>query len=371
MEDILPLKKALREAGNIYAELKKMGAHELENINIGGGLSVEYSQHNECKMHNVSIEEFSNDVVFVIKTIMDAKNVAHPNIFTESGRYIVASHAILITPVLELFSQDFQLKSLRLKQVNPPLIEELHDLLNLLNKKNALEYLHDAFDHMQSLFSLFELGYIDLQDRSNAEILAHQIIKKVLTLMKDKPIKELLHLQHELQERYLVNSSFFQSLPDYWGLGQRFPVMPLDHLDKPALRAASLWDITCDSDGEIPFDTESGLYLHDVNLEEEEYFLAFFNIGAYQETLGMNHNLFSHPSECTIILDEYSYKIEKTIESDSILSILTELGYDSSQILIQLKNNLSNALFTTEEEKNDTLSKLELYVHQNSYLNSI
>ena len=43
MSDISPLKKALREAGNIYAELKKMGADELDSINIGGGLAVEYS----------------------------------------------------------------------------------------------------------------------------------------------------------------------------------------------------------------------------------------------------------------------------------------------------------------------------------------
>jgi len=45
MLDIAPLKRALREAGNIYAELKKMGASELSSINIGGGLAVEYDQH--------------------------------------------------------------------------------------------------------------------------------------------------------------------------------------------------------------------------------------------------------------------------------------------------------------------------------------
>ena len=40
MSDIAPLKRALREAGNIYAELKKMGADSLSSINIGGGLAV-------------------------------------------------------------------------------------------------------------------------------------------------------------------------------------------------------------------------------------------------------------------------------------------------------------------------------------------
>jgi len=40
MSDITPLKKALREAGNIYAELRMMGASNLHSINIGGGLAV-------------------------------------------------------------------------------------------------------------------------------------------------------------------------------------------------------------------------------------------------------------------------------------------------------------------------------------------
>ena len=45
IQDIAPLKKALREAGNIYAELKKMGALNLKAINLGGGLAIEYAQH--------------------------------------------------------------------------------------------------------------------------------------------------------------------------------------------------------------------------------------------------------------------------------------------------------------------------------------
>ncbi|MDO8452995.1 MAG: biosynthetic arginine decarboxylase, partial [Sulfurimonas sp.] len=182
MSDIAPLKRALREAGNIYAELKKMGAESLDSINIGGGLAVEYNQHTHSKSRNYSVEEFSSSVVFLLKEIMDAKKVQHPNIFTESGRFIVASHAVLITPVLELFTQDYQEKLINFKKVNPPLINELVDLNKLLNNKNCIEYLHDALDHMESILTLFDLGYIDLQDRSNAEILVHNIIKKALYL---------------------------------------------------------------------------------------------------------------------------------------------------------------------------------------------
>ena len=368
MVDIAPIKRALREAGNFYAELKKMGANALENINIGGGLAVEYDQYSHAKSHNYSIEEFSSSVVFLLGEIMDAKGVAHPNIFTESGRFIVASHAVLITPVLELFTQDYHEKLLKFKANNPPLIEELRELNRLLNNKNCIEYLHDALDHIESLLTLFDLGYIDLQDRSNAEILVHNIIKKSLYLTASYNTDELKQLQINLQERYLINASIFQSLPDYWGIKQDFPIMPIHHLNADPLRAASLWDITCDSDGEIGFNPEKPLYLHDINLDEEDYFLAFFNVGAYQETLGMQHNLFTHPSEYTISIDDESYTLQNNVASKSILSVLASLGYNEQEILNKLKTDLQKSDFITEKEKSDTLTKLETYINQNGYL---
>lgn len=368
MSDIAPLKKALREAGNIYVQLKMMGAEALSSINIGGGLAVEYDQHILSNERNYSINEFSSSVVFLLGEIMNAKKVEHPDIFTESGRFIVASHAILITPVLELFSQDYQEKLLNFKEKNPPLIEELIELTKLLNNANCIEYLHDALDHMESLFTLFDLGYIDLQDRSNSEILVHNIIKKALYLKSANPTNELEELQSKLQERYLINASIFQSLPDYWGLGQHFPVMPIHHLNTTPLRAASLWDITCDSDGEIAFNPEKPLYLHDVNLDEEDYFLAFFNVGAYQETLGMNHNLFTHPNEYTINVTDAKYEIINEIESKSILDILDSIGYNKDEILNKLKTDLLKSEFITEKEKNATLAQLETFIQQNGYL---
>ncbi len=368
MSDIAPLKRALREAGNIYAELKKMGTPSLNSVNIGGGLAVEYDQHVHAKSRNYSIDEFSSTVVFLLGEIMNAKKVSHPDIFTESGRYIVASHSVLITPVLELFTQDYQERLLNFKEKNPPILEELRYLARMLNEHNCIEYLHDALDHMESLLTLFDLGYIDLQDRSNAEILVHNIIKKSLYLKADYTTNELEVLQSSLQERYLINASIFQSLPDYWGLKQHFPVMPLHHLEEKPLRAASLWDITCDSDGEIGFDAEKPLFLHDVDLDNEEYFLGFFNIGAYQETLGMEHNLFTHPNEYTIEITDDSYAIKHSVESKNILSILDSIGYESDSILNKLKSELLKSEFITEQEKSDTLLKLETFVKQNGYL---
>ena len=356
MNSIKPLKKALRESGHIYAELKNLGATSLNNINIGGGLAVEYSSYERTRFY--SLREFASDVIFTLKDIAKQKGVDEPNIFTESGRFISAGSTVLITPVLELFSSEYDLKHLNLKEKNPPLIAELNALYTDMIKRTAYEYMHDAMDHMESLLTLFDLGYIDLQDRSNAEILTHQIIKKAIALLEVEDYEDLKKLDENIQEKYLLNFSMFQSLPDYWGIDQEFPVMPLTHLDKKPTRSASLWDITCDSDGELPFNSKRPLYLHDVNLEKEDYFLGFFNVGAYQDTLGMKHNLFSQPTEVNVVFKENEVKLEKIIESQKIIDILDDIDYDTRDIKDRLKENLDT----------NTYQILKKYLNENSYL---
>ncbi len=372
MSDISPLKKALREAGNIYADLKNRGASALNAINIGGGLAVEYSQHAHAKEINYALSEFANDVVFVLKEIAKNKEIAEPDIFTESGRFIASNHSVLIAPVLELFSQDYHEKSLRLKEINPPLIVELYDLWVSLNRATAREYLHDGLDHMESLLTLFDLGYIDLEDRSNTEILVNLIIKKSILLLKDDGTEELQKLQNKIQERYLVNFSTFQSLPDFWGLKQHFPMMPIDKLDIKPTNPATIWDITCDSDGEIAFDGELPLYLHDVDVTKDEYFLAFFLTGAYQEVLGMNHNLFTHPTEVIVEFDEEgNYTLEKLIESQNIMDVLDDMDYDKNWLDKKLKYQLEESTLINQTQKRELLGKLYLYLSENSYLKTI
>ncbi len=368
IEDIAPLKRALREAGNIFAELKKMGANALRAINLGGGLAVEYSQNENRYHRNYSLKEYASDVIYLLQDISKRKGVEEPDIFIESGRYVAASHAVLVAPVLELFSKEYSEKALRLDKKNPPLVQELYDLYKDMNKKNALEFLHDGIDHMESLLTLFDLGYIDIEDRSNTEILVNLIIKKALYLLKDKNYNELLSIQDRVQERYLLNFSLFQSLPDNWGLGQNFPVMPLDRLDEKNQRSASLWDITCDSDGEISFDIKNPLFLHDVNLDEEDYFLGFFLVGAYQETMGMEHNLFAHPTELSVEINDEGYEIKNIIKSKSIIEILKNIEYNEGEIRSILYDKVKKSKLVAEDKKSRVCEMINTFLNDNSYL---
>ncbi len=368
MTDIAPLKKALKEAGNIYTDLINFGAHNLHTINLGGGLAIEYSQNVSTPEINYSLEEYANDVVFMLQSIAKAKKVPEPNLTIESGRFVAAPHAVLIAPVFELFSEEYSEKALKLKEINPPLIDELNALFQDINKKNAREFLHDSFDHLNSLFTLFDLGYIDLIDRSNSEILVHLIMKKSILLLKDQNLNELLKMQKHIQEKYLINFSLFQSMPDFWGLKQHFPVMPLSKLDIEPTHAANLWDISCDSDGEIPFDAKDPLYLHSVDIEKEDYFLGFFLTGAYQEVLGMRHNLFTHPTEATIMIDENGYKVENISESSSIINILDDLDYDTNEIQKRLSASIEKSNFIKNDKKESIFNILDKLLRENGYL---
>jgi len=370
INDISPLKKAIRESGNIYADLRNLGAKNLSAINIGGGLAIEYSQWENYRDKNYSIEEFSNDVVYLLKEISNKKKVPMPDIFTESGRFIASPSTVLVAPVIELFSQEYTEKALKLKEKNPDLVEELVDLHKSINENNYIEYFHDALDHFESLLTLFDLGFIDLIDRSNSEILVNLIIKKAITFatLKGFKNKDLRAINEKIQEKYLANFSIFQSLPDFWGLGQRFPIMPLTKLNITPNRSATIWDITCDSDGEISFSKEYPLYLHDVDLEKEDYYLGFFLVGAYQEILGMKHNLFSYTNEVIVNFDsEGNYEIEFLEPTQKIREILIDLDYDIDEIERLLKTNIENAI-EDEENRKEILGELFLLLNDMVYL---
>jgi len=356
---IAPLKKALREVGNIYADLIKMGAKNLNTINLGGGLAVEYAQNPKSKVANYSLSEYANDIVFMLQTIAKNKAVNEPNIMIESGRFVTASHAVLVAPVYELFSHEYQENLLKLKEKNPPLVDELKELYDYIEPKNALEFLHDSLDHLNSLLTLFDLGYIDLQDRSNAEILTHLIIQKAILMLDEEDSQEIEKIQNQIQEKYLVNFSLFQSMPDFWGLKQHFPVMPISKLDIKPTRSANIWDITCDSDGEISFDEQNPLYLHNIDVKKEDYFLAFFLVGAYQEVLGMKHNLFEKPTEVTVLIDEEGYSLKNLKESLSIYDTLNSLGYDMASLEKKLEKQIKDM---------KDFEKLKDLLKDNSYL---
>src|SRR5262249_12402038 len=139
---------------------------------------------------------------------------------------------------------------------------ELHDLYKTMNAKNFLEYYHDALEHKEELFTLFDLGFISLEDRAKGEVLFWEVCDKANNFAKQTQIKseEFDDLRKLLSAKYLSYSSVSPPVPDHGAINKLSPTIPTHKLNDPPKDPATLCDITCDSDGVV----DKFVDLHDV-----------------------------------------------------------------------------------------------------------
>ena len=349
------IKNALIEGTRIYVEMKKMGVN-LEYLDIGGGLGVDYdgSKSSYFSSVNYSVEEYANDVIYQIKNICDEAGIECPNIISESGRATVAHYSVLITNVLNTNTQnlmpDFESILSETEKLSPT-VKKLVDIYTSIDRHSLREDYHDTIQLIQEAVSLFNLGYLNLHDRAIAEWICSKIIRKINSIVeKMKPIPdEMQNFQLSLRQTYFANFSLFQSVPDSWAIDQLFPIVPIQRLHQKPDVMASIADITCDSDGEVTsFVGENGrtkfLPIHKIR-SEEDYYIGFFLIGAYQEILGDMHNLFGDTNAVHITFNKKTnYKIDTVIPGDAIYESLKYVQYDGHEIRKRVRDNLEKGV---------------------------
>jgi arginine decarboxylase len=355
--EIKRFKGALKEAARVYSKVIKSG-FKPRYLNIGGGVGVDYdgSKTSFQSSANYSLQEFANDAVYVLMEICDNEGVPHPIIVTESGRVIAAYHSVVVTNIREVQGADVNTNAdtiLDLDSVNPgdhKAQNELKYILHNMNRKNYVEYFHDSIVYQEELFTLFNLGYLQLKDRAVAEELFYRICRKALYFagFERHVPEEFENLQKVMVSKYLANFSIFQSIPDSWSIDQLFPVMPLSrHDEKPSLKA-TIVDITCDSDGCLTTfidraDTKTVLELHPPS--EHPYYIGFFLVGAYQESLANEHNLFGAIHEAEIhVTPDGEWEITKITQGDPIDELLISRNYDMDEIQSNYKSQCMEAV---------------------------
>lgn len=354
--EIKRFKGALKEAARVYSKVLKTGFNP-RYLNIGGGVGVDYdgSKTSFQSSANYSLQEFANDAVYVLMEICDNEGVAHPTIVTESGRVIAAYHSVVVTNIREVQGADINIDAddiLDLESVDPSAhkaLNELKYILHNMNRKNYVEYYHDSIVYQEELFTLFNLGYLHLSDRAVAEELFHRICRKALYFsgFERHVPEEFENLQKIMVSKFLANFSIFQSIPDSWSIEQLFPVMPLSrHDEKPSLKA-TIVDITCDSDGCLTTfidraDTKTVLELHPPN--DAPYYIGFFLVGAYQESLANEHNLFGAIHEAEVYMTpDGEWEITKLTQGDPIDELLISRNYDMEKIIASYKSQFEDA----------------------------
>ena len=236
-------------------------------------------------------------------------------------------------------------------QAMPQPVRDLFDALRSIDERRLVECYHDAQTARDEALQLFNLGLLSLEYRGLVERLYWVACGKIRDHCRrlDQPPEELEGLEDVLSDIYFCNFSLFQSLPDSWAIDQLFPIMPIHRLNERPARNGVLADITCDSDGRINRfvsrrETKRTLELHDLRAGEE-YYLAAFLVGAYQETLGDLHNLFGDTHVVHIRLhDEGGWWIEEVVKGDTANKVLEYMEYDVADLAPALARDCERAV---------------------------
>lgn len=129
----------------------------------------------------------------------------------------------------------------------------------------------------------------------------------------------------------MIDSSFITTLPDTWGIKQRFILLAINHWDGEFHRV-NLGGITCDSDDYYIMESVRNRVFLPKLREGETQYLGFFHTGAYQESLGgyggIQHCLIPAPKHVIIDRDEDG-KISTRLfaKEQSAKSMMKILGY--------------------------------------------
>lgn len=217
----------------------------------------------------------------------------------------------------------------------------------------------DLKQHCESLDSLnigggFPIKSSLLQDY-DYEYMAEEVISQIKSICQQRGVKEpniftefgsftvgesgatifqiLDQKQQNDRERwYMIDSSFMTTLPDTWGIKQRFILLPINKWDQEYQRVF-LGGLTCDSQDYYNADAHANaIFLPKIKDKSDPLYIGFFHTGAYQESIagygGIQHCLQPAPKHVIIDLDENGEYFTKLFSKEqSYKSMLKILGY--------------------------------------------
>ena len=168
--------------------------------------------------------------------------------------------------------------------------------------------------------------------------------------------------QNDRENWYMIDSSFITTLPDTWGIGEKFLMMPINKWENEYQRVV-LGGITCDSHDY--YDSEEHInevFLPKLNGEAaaEPLYVGFFHTGAYQESLGgyggIQHCLIPAPKHVLVDrLEDGTITTQLFASAQESYGMLNILGYGSTE-----KAEAQATVLSQEEVKHaENLSLIE------------
>lgn len=151
--------------------------------------------------------------------------------------------------------------------------------------------------------------------------------------------------QNDAERWYMIDNSLMNTIPDAWGILEKFILLPINKWDRPFCNV-NIGGISCDhSDYYNSEDLNQQVFLPEIDSDrdEEPLYVGFFHTGAYQDAIsgygGIKHCLI--PSPKTIVIDrdstgnyvDYVFRDEQS--SEHMLSILGYANHSAHSELTQ------------------------------------
>jgi arginine decarboxylase len=155
-------------------------------------------------------------------------------------------------------------------------------------------------------------------------------------------------MQNDREIWYMIDSSFITTLPDTWGIGEKFLLLPINKWDKE-YQEVHLGGLTCDSHDFYTSEEHINAVFLPKNEKvpeavmkskdpkdkaaAEPLYIGFFHTGAYQDQLagygGIKHCMIPSPKHVVVEFNPKTGELEDWLyaKEQSYQSMLKILGY--------------------------------------------
>ncbi|MBK6389739.1 MAG: arginine decarboxylase [Saprospiraceae bacterium] len=139
--------------------------------------------------------------------------------------------------------------------------------------------------------------------------------------------------QNDSELWYMIDNSLMNTIPDSWGMAERFILLPINKWYNDFTRV-NIGGITCDNSDFYNSEVhENQVYLPAFSMKDPEpLYLGFFHTGAYQDALsgygGIKHCLIPSPKHILVDRDEQGNLVDRIyLDEQEAEGMLKILGY--------------------------------------------
>jgi arginine decarboxylase len=351
ISNVRDIAAGMREAARYFVELCKLGL-SIGYVDVGGGLGVDYEgtrSRSACSI-NYGLDQYAATVVQPLAEACAAHNLRAPHVISETGRAMVAHHAVLVVNVSDI-ERAPEGRVPPADADEPAVLRRLREIHAEIDASSAIELYHEAQHHWSEGHALFALGQLGLRQRARLDDLYYAIVNALKPRLKpeERAHRQALdELDEKLVDKYFVNFSVFESVPDIWAIEQIFPIAPIAGLDRAPDRRGVIADLTCDSDGRIDAYVDAdgvdvSLPLHAPEAGKP-YRLGIFLVGAYQEALGDIHNLFGDTDAVNVRLTTGGdFEFSHVKRGDTTDVMLDYVGYKLDELRAAYRGKIAAA----------------------------